>query len=102
MNRLAFQVKIFFIILFALITAGLYIYQAFWVQPGLECEKSGRWWHNRTRECGIPIRISDITGRHMEDMAPTMSAPPPVPAAQSAAPAAKTAPGAPRVLEPVD
>ena len=91
MSRLAFQIKIFFLILFAAITAGLYAYHFIWVKPGLECEKAGRWWYNETRECGIPVRISDITGRHMEDMAPTQSAPA---QAVTSAPAGPAAPAA--------
>jgi hypothetical protein len=89
-DRLIFNIKVMFVLLFIISIFGVIYYQDHWVKPGKECEKQGRWWSAMTRECGIPIKISDITGRHMEDPAPV--AQPVAPALQSmpamAAPAA--------------
>lgn len=71
MNNIQFQVKIFFLGLFAVITAAMWGYQIYYVKPAQECEEGGKWWYRPTRECVRPVKITDITGRHMDDPAPT-------------------------------
>ena len=70
MPRLQFQVKIFFLVLFAFICVGLYGYEYFYVKPARECEEAGKWWYRPGRECAQPVKISDITGRHMDEPMP--------------------------------
>ena len=96
-DRLLFNLKVVFIMLFIVSIFGVLYDQDHWVKPGQACEKEGRWWSAMTRECGIPIKISDITGRHMDDAKPVATATAPVapelqsmPAMAAPAAAAKT------------
>jgi hypothetical protein len=70
MPRLQFQVKIFFLALFAVICAGLWTYQLMYVKPARECEESGKWWYKPARQCTQPVKISDLTGAHMDEPMP--------------------------------
>jgi len=70
MPRLQFQVKIFFLVLFAFLVAGLYGYDYLYVKPARECEEAGKWWYGPNRECAQPVKISDLTGRHMDEPMP--------------------------------
>ena len=94
MNSLAFKIKVLFVVIFAFACAGLYGYQYFWVRPARACEEAGRWWYGRERACGVPVKISDLTGRHMEDPSPPSapqtapSLPPSVASGQAKAPPA--------------
>ena len=88
MNSLTFKIKIFFVVLFAFATAGLYGYEYYWVRPAKECEESGRWWYGPERVCGVPVKISDMTGRHMEEPAPRPVAPAVAASGQASGPAA--------------
>ena len=70
MPRLQFQVKIFFLVLFAVICAGLWTYQLMYVKPARECEEAGKWWYRPARQCAQPVKISDLTGAHMDEPMP--------------------------------
>lgn len=61
------RLKLIFLGLFALITAGTLLVHFVWVWPGKQCEAAGEWWDWRTRTCARPILISDITGRVIAD-----------------------------------
>ena len=52
-----------FLVLFALSLGGVFVIQRVWVDPGVRCEKSGRWWDMENRVCAQPISIAEITGR---------------------------------------
>lgn len=74
-NRIQFQVKIFFLAAFAVICAGMWGYQLYYVKPARECEAAGKWWYKPSRECVHPVKITDLTGRHMDE--PDKTLPPP-------------------------
>lgn len=57
------RLSILFFGLFALVTAGLFAFQRFWMDPGERCEAKGYWYDLETRICAQPIYIPDITGR---------------------------------------
>jgi len=69
MNRTIDRLKLIFLGLFAVMSAGVFVYHVFWVWPGDKCEAAGDWWDGRTRTCAKPILISDITGRVIKDEA---------------------------------
>lgn len=52
-----------FLILFGLVTAGLFAFQRFWMDPADRCAAQGYWYDMDTRICAQPIYIPDITGR---------------------------------------
>ena len=63
MNRLLNQLKIIFLGLFFVISAGTLAYHYFFIWPAKRCEARGHWWDPKTRICAMPIPISTITGR---------------------------------------
>ncbi|WP_309644776.1 hypothetical protein [Phenylobacterium sp.] len=63
MNRTIDRLKLIFLGVFVVLSAGASIYHVGWVWPAERCEASGDWWDWRTRTCAHPIPISDITGR---------------------------------------
>lgn len=67
MNRTIDRLKLIFLGLFAVSSAGVFVYHVGWVWPGQKCEEAGDWWDWRTRTCAHPILISDITGRVIKD-----------------------------------
>ena len=67
MNRTIDRLKLIFLGLFVIMSAGVFVYHIFWVWPGQKCEAAGDWWDGSTRTCGHPILISDITGRVIKD-----------------------------------
>ena len=67
MNRTIDRLKLIFLGLFAILSAGALAYHVFWVWPGQKCEAAGDWWDWRSRTCASPILISDITGRVIKD-----------------------------------
>ena len=69
MNRTIDRLKLMFLGLFAILSAGALAYHVFWVWPGQKCEAAGDWWDWRSRTCARPILISDITGRPRTDKA---------------------------------
>ena len=65
MNRLLTmrRLSILFFGIFAVLVAGAFAFQRFYVAPADQCEQSGRWWYAEGRECVQPIYLPDITGR---------------------------------------
>lgn len=63
MNRIINRLKVIFLTIFAVLTAGVGVYQFGWAIPAKQCEERNDWWDWRTRTCAHPIPISDITGR---------------------------------------
>ena len=85
MNRTIDRVKILFLGVFLLISAGMFAYQAYFVWPRERCEASGAWWDPKDRLCATPMPIWRITGRLPDRVAtprqdaPAASAPAPAP-----------------------
>jgi hypothetical protein len=74
----AFQnAKLIVLALFLVVTAGMWAYEIFYALPKERCEKIGRWWAPKYRECGAPMDISNFTGRTH-----AVTLPPQTPAAQ--------------------
>lgn len=70
MYRTIDRIKLLFLALFALISAGMVIYHVGWLAPARRCEVDQRgWWDSGGRVCAKPVLISDITGRTIEDKA---------------------------------
>lgn len=67
MNRTIDRLKLIFLGLFIVLSAGTLVYHVGWVWPGQKCEEAGDWWDWRSRTCARPILISDITGRVIKD-----------------------------------
>ena len=67
MNRTIDRLKLIFLAVFAILSAGAFVYHIGWVWPGQKCEANGDWWDWRSRTCAKPILISDITGRVIKD-----------------------------------
>ncbi len=57
------RLSILFFGIFAVLVAGAFAFQTFYVAPADKCEQSGRWWYEAGRECVQPIYLPDITGR---------------------------------------
>jgi hypothetical protein len=55
--------KLIVLALFVVVTAGMWTYEILYALPKERCEKVGRWWAPRYRECGAPMDISSFTGR---------------------------------------
>ena len=65
MNRFLTMRRLTFLFLgiFAVLVAGAFAFQRFYVAPADACEQTGRWWYEEGRECVQPIYLPDITGR---------------------------------------
>jgi hypothetical protein len=63
MNKIFTRTKLVFLGLFALAVVAIWGYQYFYVWPGQRCEAMGRWWAPDQHVCGVPVRISTLTGR---------------------------------------
>ena len=57
------RLSILFLGVFAVLVAGAFAFQRFYVAPAEACEQTGRWWYAEGRECVQPIYLPDITGR---------------------------------------
>ncbi len=57
------RLSILFFGLFAVLVAGAFAFQTFYVAPADKCEQTGRWWYAEGRACVQPISIAEITGR---------------------------------------
>lgn len=57
------RLSIIFFGLFAVVLAGVFALQRFWVDPGDRCTAKGYWYDMETRICAQPIYIPDITKR---------------------------------------
>ena len=89
MNKIFSRTKLAFLGLFAVAVVAIWGYQYFYVWPGQRCEAAGRWWAQNERICGVPVRISTLTGRPDPVKAPSPAV---APAPTTSAPAAKPAP----------
>jgi hypothetical protein len=67
MNSVFARLRHIFLILFAVITTGVMIWQIGWIWPRQNCEKAHKWWDDSRRTCAQPILISDVTGRIIAD-----------------------------------
>jgi len=76
-RRLINQTKIVFLVLFAIACAGIWAYQVMYAWPAKRCAAQGRWWLAEKRVCGVPVLISDITGRPTKTPAKPPAAPAP-------------------------
>jgi hypothetical protein len=63
MTRTIGRLRLVFLGLFLLGAIGVGVYQFMWVLPERACIAKARWWDARTRSCGIPVWIPDLTGR---------------------------------------
>jgi hypothetical protein len=63
MDRYYTRLKLVFLALFALISAGLWAYNALYVWPAKACEAKSDWWDPKDRVCAVPMSLSTITGR---------------------------------------
>ena len=89
MNKIFDRTKLIFLGIFAVAVVAIWGYQYFYVWPGQRCEAMGRWWAQEERICGVPVRISTLTGRP-DPVKKTPDAA--APAAAAPAPATKPAP----------
>ena len=57
------RLGILFFSLFAVMVAGVFVFQHYWMEPGERCEAEGKWYDIESRICAQPISIAEITGR---------------------------------------
>ena len=57
------RLSVLFLSIFAVLLAGLFVYERMVVAPGDRCEAGGKWWDPETQVCAQPISIAEITGR---------------------------------------
>ena len=57
------RLTILFMGIFAVLVAGAFAFQRFYVAPEEKCESQGRWWWAEERRCVTPTYLPDITGR---------------------------------------
>lgn len=67
MLRFIDQLKLFFLGLFVLISATIFLVHFIWIWPGQRCVQGGNQWDWHERACARPVLISDITGRVIAD-----------------------------------
>ncbi|WP_309644758.1 hypothetical protein [Phenylobacterium sp.] len=67
MNPNIERLKLLFVALFAVVVAGVLVWQVVWIMPAKKCEASRKWWDADQRVCAQPVLISDITGRTITD-----------------------------------
>lgn len=63
MDKIFNRTKLIFLGIFFLAVVAIWGYQIFYVMPAKRCEAAGRWWASEYRACGVPVRISTLTGR---------------------------------------
>ena len=59
------RLSVLFFSLFAVMVAGIFVFQRYWMEPGERCEAAGKWYDIESRICAQPISIAEITGRHI-------------------------------------
>jgi hypothetical protein len=84
MNRAIERLTLFFVGVFAICCVGVAVYQVVWVLPEKHCEQRGWWWDTETRQCGMPVSVTQFTRRPIGSPRVT----PTKPQAESAKPAA--------------
>ena len=57
------RLSVLFFSLFAVMIAGIFVFQRYWMEPGERCEAEGKWYDIESRICAQPISIAEITGR---------------------------------------
>lgn len=57
------RVKLGFLALFLLVSAGLLFYGTLYEMPRRKCEAAGGWWTDKYRSCETPVYLPMITGR---------------------------------------
>lgn len=57
------RMSILFFGIFAVLAAGAFAYDRFYVEPEARCEGQGRWWYAEEQRCVTPTYLPDITGR---------------------------------------
>jgi hypothetical protein len=57
------HIKLGFLALFVVLSAGILIYGALYEMPRRKCESQGQWWNDKYRSCETPIYLPIITGR---------------------------------------
>ncbi|HYC68587.1 hypothetical protein [Brevundimonas sp.] len=57
------RLSVLFLASFAVLVAGVFVYQALVVAPGDRCERGGGWWDGASGVCATPISIAEITRR---------------------------------------
>ncbi len=57
------SIRLVFLALFAILTIASWTYSYVVVKPRQQCVAAGRWWDDRSRQCGIPVSVSRFTGR---------------------------------------
>ena len=57
------RLSVLFFSLFAVMVAGIFVFQRYWMEPGERCEAQGKWYDIESRICAQPISIAEITGR---------------------------------------
>ena len=57
------RLSVLFFSLFAVMIAGVFVFQRYWVAPGDRSEAEGKWYDIESRICAQPISIAEITGR---------------------------------------
>ena len=62
-NRVIERLFLLFVGLFAVSLVAVAAYQVVWVIPAQHCEKRGWWWDSQTRQCGMPISVTNFTHR---------------------------------------
>ncbi|ESQ93003.1 hypothetical protein ABAC460_01760 [Asticcacaulis sp. AC460] len=55
--------KYYFLGLFVVISLGIVVWQLMYEFPRKKCEDAGNWWSYKYRQCAVPLRIYDMTGR---------------------------------------
>ena len=63
MNRAIEKLTLFFVGVFAVCCVGVAVYQLVWVLPAKHCEQRGWWWDAETRQCGMPVSVTQFTHR---------------------------------------
>ena len=78
MNRLIDRMKIYFLVVFAVLTVAVWVTHIFWIWPGQRCEAKGMWWDWRTRICAMPVPLQVFTGRAAGEPRDIVPAPKPI------------------------
>jgi len=68
--------KIILLVVFVIACAAAWGYQLVYAVPKARCEGMDRWWYGPERACGVPVQISDVTGRPNPSPAPEQKAAP--------------------------
>ena len=64
------RLRLFFLGALVLSCGAVWVYQVYYVWPRKQCEAMGDWWDSKDRQCGVPMPIWRITGRHVPPSTP--------------------------------